>query len=134
MKRYTPENLTELQSNQIFVFGSNANGWHNGGSAFYAFRKFGAVYGEGEGLFGSSYALPTLDKDFQKVSIFQLKESFKKLFSCAEENNDKIFLLTKVGCGIAGWTIEEVKDILWKAANEYEQFPKNIVIPQEFDK
>lgn len=133
-KHYTPENITELQSNEVFVFGSNKNGWHNGGAAFYAFKKFGAKYGEGEGLFGSSYAFPTLDKDFQKVSTFEMKKSFLKLFQCAEKNKDKKFLLTKVGCGIAEWTEDEVKDILWKATDEYGIFPDNIVIPKEFDR
>lgn len=73
MKReLTPENIQELKENQIFVFGSNMNGNHTGGAARLAVEKFGAIMGQAEGIQGQSYAIPTLDKDMQKVTEEEL--------------------------------------------------------------
>lgn len=73
MKReLTPENIQELKENQIFVFGSNMNGNHAGGAARLAVEKFGAIMGQAEGIQGQSYAIPTLDKDMQKVTEEEL--------------------------------------------------------------
>lgn len=96
--------ITELKENEIFVFGSNLAGAHAGGAAAQAFEDFGAQWGVGEGLTGRCYAFPTLNADFSKVTKTQLKESRRKLYQCANENHDKLFLLTKVGCGIAGFS------------------------------
>lgn len=60
MKRYTPERITELKANEVFVFGSNLAGAHAGGAARVALDKFGAVWGQGVGLQGQSYAIPTM--------------------------------------------------------------------------
>ena len=59
-KRTTPERITELQPNEIFVFGSNLEGMHGGGAALLAYRKFGAIWGQGVGLQGQSYGIPTM--------------------------------------------------------------------------
>lgn len=66
---FTPENISELGKDEIFVFGSNANGNHAGGAARIAVEKFGAIMGQAEGLQGQSYAIPTLDKNMEKVGI-----------------------------------------------------------------
>lgn len=132
---FTPEKIDHLEDNEIFVFGSNANGNHYGGAARVAFDKFGAEWGIGEGLTGNTYALPTLDENMQMVTELNLMKSFTKFIKFAEENKTKKFYLTKVGCGIAGWTIEGVKRILWAAAKAYfleYKLPSNIVIPEEF--
>lgn len=135
MTYFTPEKIDRLEDNEIFVFGSNANGNHYGGAARVAFDKFGAEWGVGEGLTGKTYAIPTLDKNMEKVTKLKLVRSFIKFIEFAKENDSKKFYLTKVGCGIAGWTIEEVKEILWVAAKACfleRKLPSNIIIPEEF--
>lgn len=132
---FTPEKIDHLEDNEIFVFGSNANGNHYGGAARVAFDKFGAEWGVGEGLTGNTYAIPTLDKNMKIVTDLKLRKSFIRFIYFAEKNESKKFYLTKVGCGIAGWTVEEVKKILWSAAKECfleYKLPSNIVIPEEF--
>lgn len=121
----TPDVVKKLKDHEIFVFGSNLNGNHAGGSAKLASDKFGAEDGVGEGLRGQSYAFPTLDKDMQKVSIDALKESVEKLIQCARDNTTKIFLLTKVGCGIAGFTEDEMKQVFNR-----RDIPANIIKPK----
>lgn len=125
MNRYTPESIDKLRPAEVFVFGSNRNGDHYGGAAHVAHERFGAKWGVGEGLTGRSYALPTLDESMRRVSLGDLEESFRKLIA-----------LTKVGCGIAGWDVDEVGDALWRAAKGYysDGTPRlrNIVLPREF--
>ena len=138
MKNYTPENITELQFNEVFVFGSNRNGNHMGGAAAVAYTKFGAEWGIGEGLMGNSYALPTLNEGMEKVTEKELEDSFVKLLKFADQNRQMIFLVTKVGCGIAGWDVETVKKIFWQAAAkvspdpDWAGIPSNVRIPKEF--
>lgn len=114
--------IEELKENEIFIFGSNLNGNHAGGSARLAQDKFGAVSGTGEGLTGKCYAFPTLDRKMQKQSMVELRRSAKRLFEVAEKRSDKVFLLTKVGCGIAGFSEEEIKPL-------FKDAPKNIIKP-----
>jgi len=95
-------------SNEIFVFGSNLAGRHGKGAALYAFKEYGAVYGVGVGLMGSSYAIPT--KGF-KVEVLPLEvistyvEQFKKF---AAENPQYTFKVTRIGCGLAGYTDSQI--------------------------
>jgi len=124
----TPNKIEKLLPNQIFVFGSNLNGNHAGGAALQAKKDFGAEDGVSEGLTGQSYAFPTLDKDMQKVSKEDLLKSKELLYKVAEENKDKEFLVTKVGCGIAGFTEEEMKEIF------KGEKPNNIVLPAGWSK
>ena len=119
----TPDNIKKLKEYEIFVFGSNLNGNHAGGAAKLASERFDAEDGIGEGLTGQSYAFPTLDKDMNKVSVDALKESVKKLYKCANENTGKVFLLTKVGCGIAGFSEQEIAALFIDA-------PVNIIKPK----
>ena len=65
--RYTPENITELKPGEIFVFGSNLSGMHGGGAALVAYRKFGAVWGQGVGLQGKSYGIPTMQGGVETI-------------------------------------------------------------------
>lgn len=118
----TPKNITTLKENEIFVFGSNLNGAHGGGAALFA-KGFGAQDGIAEGLTGQTYAFPTLDKKMKKVSKKSLIESKKKLYQCAVENPDKVFLVTKLGCGIAGFKESEIKEIF------KGEKPTNIILP-----
>ena len=87
MTYFTPEKIDRLEDNEIFVFGSNANGNHYGGAARVAFDKFGAEWGVGEGLTGNTYAIPTLDKNMEKVTKLKLVRSFIKFIEFAKEND-----------------------------------------------
>lgn len=117
------ENITELSNNQIFVFGSNLSGNHIGGAALFAKQNFSAIEGVGEGMNGQCYSFPTLDKNMQKVSVEALKESRNRLYSCAKENPDLQFLVTKLGCGIAGFSETEISNIF--KGNR----PSNLIFP-----
>ena len=128
-KRFTPEIITELAPNEVFVFGSNTRGVHGAGAAKVAVEQFGAVMGKGEGLYGQSYAFPTKNKNIQTLSLGEIRTSVTLLIACCEENKDKTFLLTKVGCGLAGLSIAEVAGLF----KEQQPLPKNLVLPEEFD-
>lgn len=112
--------VTELEKNEIFVFGSNKAGQHGGGGAKQAYECFGAKWGLGEGITRQSYAFPTLDKDYNKLSKEELKESVVKLYKTAGRNPDKIFLLTAVGQGIAGYEKEFIDNL-------FQFLPSNII-------
>src|SRR3990167_3435276 len=101
--------ITELKPNEIFVFGSNTAGRHGAGAALCARLDFGARYGIGEGLTGQCYALPTLGDHFRQRTEVELIESIRLFYQCCADNPDKVFLLTKVGCGLAGYTEEYMK-------------------------
>ena len=114
----------KLKENQIFVFGSNELGEHLGGAARQAYEKFGAEWGVVEGLTGQCYAFPTLNKKMEKRTDKEWIESIGKLYECARKNPNKEFLLTKVGCGIAGYSEEEV------SKSFYFDCPENITKPK----
>lgn len=139
--RFTPEYIEDLHPNEVFVFGSNANGNHYGGAANLAYQRFGAVWGVGEGLRGNSYALPTLNRSMERVSLGALKQAFKHLFQEIDLNPELCFLLTKVGCGIAGYTVKEVARAFWESVNSFYNgrwttyvgsLPEGLIIPEEF--
>ena len=137
-KRHTPEYIDTLADNEVFVFGSNRNGNHYGGAARIAYERFGAEWGVGEGHTGQSYALPTLDENMERVTEDELIDSFAKMLGYADDNRQLTFLVTKVGCGIAGWDIEDVRRCFWKGAAaispdpEWRGIPSNVIIPEEF--
>lgn len=120
---YTPDRITKLRPNEVFVFGSNLAGNHAGGAARQAFDSFGAKYGVGEGTTGHCYAFPTLDRNFNKLSVERLKQARDNLYVSATANPNLVFLLTKVGCGIADYPEEEMKALFVDA-------PNNIVKPE----
>ena len=118
-KRTTPEFITELQPNEIFVFGSNLKGMHGGGAAYIAYRKFGAIMGQGVGLQGQSYAIPTMQGGVETIRPY-----VDEFIAFAKENMNLTFLVTRIGCGIAGFTDEEIAP-LFEQAHDVE----NIVLP-----
>lgn len=130
---YTPEHITELQPDEIFVFGSNENGAHMGGAAKIAYDHFGAVWGQAVGHFGQSYAIPTLDRDMQRVEPEELYIHLKDFLQYVQKRLNLKFYLTKIGCGIAGWNVEDVKNIFWEVLGS-EPIPENLFIPKEFNK
>jgi len=117
--------ITHLQPNEIFVFGSNQRGAHAGGAARLAKERFGAQEGVGEGLTGQSYAFPTLTANFEKVSRASLEASRDRFFATASRHPDKTFLLTKVGCGIAGFTEDEIRPL-------FKNAPANVTLPEDW--
>ena len=118
-KRVTPERITELGENEVFVFGSNLAGAHGGGAALLAYRKFGAIWGQGVGLQGQSYGIPTMHG-----GVDAIKPYVDEFIEFAKTRPDLTFLVTRVGCGIAGFTNEEISPLFAKA----HEVP-NIVLP-----
>ena len=119
--RITPSKINVLKENEIFVFGSNIKGLHMGGAARAAYNKFGAEWGNGEGLQGSSYALPTMD------GIDGTKEAVERFAKFAINHQDLKFYVTAGGCGIAGYTAKEIGP-MFKEASELE----NVYLPISF--
>jgi hypothetical protein len=125
--KITPENIQELEPNEIFVFGSNLSGIHGGGAARLAKDKFGAIMGVGEGITGNCYALPTKDKNIETLPIGEIHKSVEVLYQYARDNNNKHFLVTAIGCGLAGYTAKDI-------APMFEPFVhlNNCSLPQSF--
>ena len=119
-KRTTPEFITELQPGEIFVFGSNLQGMHGGGAARVAYRNFGAIMGQGVGLQGQSYAIPTMQGGVETIRPY-----VDEFISFAKEHPELTFLVTRIGCGIAGFTDEEIAPLFAVA-----QGVDNIVLPE----
>lgn len=125
-KGYTPDYIDRLLPNQIFVFGSNTLGYHTGGASGTARKKFGAVWGQSEGLQGQSYAIPVdFGKGVRKDT--EVKASVDKFIAFAKENEKLFFFVTRIGCGIGGYSDEEMAQF-FKAALEV----KNICLPKSF--
>jgi hypothetical protein len=97
-----------MLDNTIFVFGSNTAGRHGKGAALYAVTHRGAKYGVGEGLHGQSYALPTKNGAIETRTIEEIKESVERFKVFASENPQLTFQVTRVGCGLAGLSDEDV--------------------------
>lgn len=121
------EEIKELKKNEVFVFGSNLAGQHAGGAAKFALDKFGAILGQSQGLQGKSYALPTLDENFNKLAIKFIQQFVNEFLAYAQLHPELTFLVTKIGCGIAGFTEAEMKP-LFKLA----YLLKNVHLPADF--
>lgn len=119
---YTPENITELGQDEIFVFGSNLDGIHAGGAARTALERFGAVMGQGVGLQGQSYAIPTMQGGVETIKPYV--DEFIRL---AEEWDQTTFYVTRIGCGIAGFKDEEIAPLFRDALHLY-----NVRLPESF--
>ena len=119
---YTPNYLTELKPDEVFVFGSNLAGAHGGGAARIAYERFGAIMGQGVGLQGQSYAIPTMQGGVETI-----KPYVDEFIAFAKAHPEYKFFVTKIGCGIAGFRIEEIAP-LFKEAIDCE----NIILPREF--
>ena len=113
--------IEELDEGEIFVFGSNGFGAHNGGAAAMAVAKFGAIYGQAEGLQGQSYAINTMD-GFEVMA-----EQVARFIEFAKEHPELKFLVTEIGCGIAGYTPKDVAPL-------FKNIPENVVLPKAFQK
>ena len=118
----SPNYITKLQPDEIFVFGSNLAGMHGGGAARLAYQKFGAVWGQGVGLQGQSYAIPTMQGGVETIQPYV--DEFIKF---AKQHPQLKFLVTEIGCGIAGFSPSEIAP-LFEQAKEV----KNIYLSERF--
>ena len=126
--RMTPGWIKSLLPNQIFVFGSNEAGLHGGGAARLAIAKWGAVYGKAEGLQGQTYAIPTKNGDISKtLSIQVIKVYVDRFIAFARQHPELDFLVTEIGCGLAGLTPGQVAPLFRKAIHL-----KNVSLPLSF--
>lgn len=121
-RKYTPEKITHLEENEIFVFGSNLAGAHGGGAACMAFLCFGAKWGSGVGLQGQSYAIPTMQGGVETI-----KPYVDEFIRFAREHEELTFLVTRIGCGIAGFRDEEMAPLFEKTLPM-----ENVLLPKEF--
>jgi len=119
---YTPDFITELKEDEVFVFGSNLAGSHGGGAAYVAWRKFGAVMGQGVGLQGQSYAIPTMQGGVETIAPY-----VDDFIAFAEAHPELFFYVTRIGCGIAGFRDDEIAPLFIKA-----QPLENVCLPQSF--
>lgn len=124
---YTPEYINEIMDNEIFVFGSNLSGIHGAGAAKIALDKFGAVYGKGIGFYGKSYAIPTKDENVMTLPLSKIEVYVNNFIKFAEQNPKNNFIVTKIGCGLAGFRVEDIAPLFKNALSI-----KNIILPKEF--
>ncbi len=94
--KYVSGTIKELREDEVFVFGSNLEGYHGGGAAYIAFKNFGAVWGQGTGLQGQSYAIPTMQGGVETI-----KPYVDEFIAFAEEHTELYFYVTRIGCGMA---------------------------------
>lgn len=113
--------IEALEPGEIFVFGSNGSGAHGGGAALFAHQRFGAVWGQSEGLQGQSYGIDTMSG----LPVFE--EQAGRFLAFARERPDLRFLVTEVGCGIAGYSPDQV-------AGFFRGAPENVVLPESFER
>ena len=125
-KGFTPDYIDRLLPNQIFVFGSNMLGYHTGGASGTARKRFGAVWGQAEGLQGQSYAIPVdFGKGVRKDT--EVKTSVEKFIAFAKENEQLFFFVTRIGCGIGGYRDDEMAQFFKDAMDV-----RNICLPKSF--
>jgi hypothetical protein len=121
-REYTSERIIRLEPNEIFVFGSNLAGAHGGGAARIALDCFGAVWGQGVGLQGQSYAIPTMQGGVETI-----KPYVDEFIRIAKTRPDLKFYVTQIGCGIAGFKVEEIAPLFQDAMHI-----ENIILPKAF--
>lgn len=119
---FTPEFITELKPNEVFVFGSNLQGMHAGGAARIACEKFGAVWGQGVGMQGQSYAIPTMQGGVETIEPY-----VEEFMDYAFRHRELTFLVTRIGCGIAGFTAQQIAPLFLKVIDL-----ENVILPKDF--
>lgn len=122
MGSFTPEMIKTLAPNEVFVFGSNLGGFHAGGAARAALDRFGAIWGQGVGLQGQSYAIPTMHGGVEAI-----KPYVDQFIGFAQSHPDLYFYVTRIGCGIAGFADEEIAPLFREALAV-----DNIALPKSF--
>lgn len=110
---------------RIFVFGSNLAGRHGKGAALTAVKKYGANYGQGEGLQGRSYGIPTKDRNLKSLPLETIKIHVDTFVSFANDHPLLTFEVTKIGCGLAGYSPDQIGPM-------FKNCPENVILPDEF--
>ena len=123
-REFTPAWINGLKENEVFVFGSNLGGFHAGGAARVAMERFGAVWGQGVGLQGQSYAIPTMHG-----GVDVIKPYVDEFIAFARAHRELKFLVTPIGCGIAGFAVDEIAPLFADAIDD-----ENILLPESFVK
>jgi hypothetical protein len=113
--------------NQIFVFGSNMAGRHGAGAALDAVKNWGARYGQAYGRQGRAFAIPTKGKDLETLDLKQIQGYINAFIDYADEREDLEFLVTRVGCGLAGYNDDQIGPM-------FRDAPHNCVVPTEWEK
>jgi len=121
----SPDSITELKPNEVFVFGSNRGGRHGAGAARQAV-KWGAKFGQGEGLMGQTYGIATKDKNLSVLSLREIQINIERFLRFAENRKDLKFLVTAIGTGLAGYSSKEIAPLFGK------KIPENVYLPQSF--
>jgi len=124
-KRISPQWIENLEENEVFVFGSNLEGMHGGGAAALA-KKWGAIWGQGVGLQGQTYAIPTMQGGIETIQPY-----VTDFVSFAKAHPQFIFLVTEIGCGIAGFSVEQMAPLFQQVLDENIE---NIFLPERFYK
>ena len=122
MGRFTPEKIRELAPNEIFVFGSNLDGFHAGGAARAAVNQFGAIWGQGVGLQGQCSASPTMQGGVETI-----KPYVDEFIQFAKSRPDLFFYVNRIGCGIAGFIDEDIAPLFCDALAL-----DNVALPKSF--
>lgn len=125
--RVSQKNITELNPNEIFVFGSNLNGIHAGGAARLAQEKFGAIAGLGNGRQGNCYAIPTISRSWGQLQLKQIETFVNEFIYFANAHPKISFLVTEIGCGISGYDPKDIAPLFNNAPKE-----ENIYLPERF--
>ncbi len=125
-RRTTPDNITSLKENQIFVFGSNLSGRHGKGAAKTA-MGWGAKMGQGSGLQGNTYGIPTKNANMNTLHLNAIESHIIKFVEFAVINPNNIFMVTEIGCGLAGYKPKQIAP-LFKNAVDVD----NIHLPYKF--
>lgn len=107
----------------IFVFGSNLAGVHGAGTALYARKHHGAIYGQGIGLQGNSYGIPTKDLYIRTLPLDVIEHYVDKFIQFAKDNHEMVFQVTRIGCGLAGYTDKQI-------APMFKNAPSNCLLPE----
>lgn len=125
--RVAEQIVTTLKEDEIFVFGSNLMGAHGGGAAFFAQKHFGAKTGVAVGHTGDCYALPTLSKTYEKLELEYIQSQVNDLIKHAFIRPRKTYVVTEIGCGIAGFSPEDIAPMFKNAIGV-----ENIKLPERF--
>lgn len=114
-----------MSFSEIFVFGSNLQGRHGKGAAKEAVERYGAIYGQAVGLQGNSYAIPTKATPYYSLPLATIRKFVNEFIEFAHKNNNLMFVVTPIGCGLAGFKPEQI-------APMFKNAPANVQLPQEF--
>jgi hypothetical protein len=127
--KYTPDNITSLNDGEIFVFGSNESGRHGKGAAKTAL-KWGAIYGQAEGLQGRTYGIPTVNASItNSLSVVRIKPYVDRFIEFAKLHPELTFLVTEIGCGLAKIKHKDIAPLFKDAITI-----SNIILPKKFRK